>query len=76
MQEEAGCLGCRRLIGPVHRLTQCLGRAARSNGALAAVNVDRLTIHVRGEIRQKEHGDSRPNLLFGEAADCESSRAV
>ena len=44
----------------------CLGRAAGSNGALATVHVDRLTIHVRGEIRQKERGDSSYLFRLGQ----------
>jgi hypothetical protein len=49
-----------RVCGKLVRCTglaHCLGRAAGSNGALALVHVDRLAIHVRGEIRQKEHGE-------------------
>ena len=44
------------------------GRAAGSNGALAAVYVDRLTIHVRGEIRQKEHSDSSYLFRLGQTS--------
>lgn len=44
------------------------GHAAGSNGALAAIHIDRLAIHVRGEIRQKEHGDSSYLFRLGQTS--------